>query len=330
MEVISPKNTNEIHVYQKGVYMQILILGGTGFIGKYLASELIAKGHTVLISGRRQAQETDTEAQNVPHVVQWDGENFEQLCEIAKDAEVIINLVGENIAASRWTKARKEQILQSRINACSALCQFLSTASKLKVVLQASATGYYGYWDEESKSPVCVESSPNGPDFLAEVCQKWEEALSSCQNHNVRLCFMRFAPVLGYGGQGGFLAKLLPPFQMYAGGIPGSGLQAFSWIHIHDLCLALTFLMENEKCQGAFNFSAPAPCTMEEFIVTLANTIDRPYSIPMPATMLKLMFGEMAESTMIGGQRAIPQALLDQGFLFEYPNIKIALENIFE
>ncbi len=306
--------------------MNILILGGTGFIGSAIAKYLLAENYQVAVS-TRQNRLHGKSINSVKHFF-WDGDDCLDLEEVASNYNVIINLIGENLSDGRWTNDRKESIITSRIKATTALSKVLPKLKNIQVLLQASAVGYYGYWEEESKAPIVNEDSPLGSDFLAQTCNKWENSIElTNMPQEFRHCTMRFAPVLGNGGM---IKQLLPPFKMLAGGIPGHGRQPISWIHINDLAKAMSFLIKNENAKGVFNFSAPNPCTMQEFIISMANIINKPYAFPLPSSLLRLLYGEMARSIILGGQRAYPKHLHDLGFEFDFPNIKPALQDIFE
>ncbi len=308
--------------------MEVLILGGGGFIGKALALHLLNNNYQIKISTR--AKNKQSEQENIKYLF-WDGHSENELAEIAQHSEIIINLIGENLAGGRWTKQRKEVLLNSRVKSGTALVNVLPKLPKVKTILQASAVGYYGFWTDE-ETPVVGESAKVGSDFLAKICFEWENCLKKIDSDQLNYYILRFAPVLGNGGM---LNKLIPPFKMYLGGIPGSGKQPISWIYIDDLLRAVTFILEQNNLSklssgSAFNLSSPGFCNMEEFIKNLAKVMKKPAIFPIPAFMLKLMYGEMAESTILGGQFAKPELLTSLGFEFNYPQIEMALQKVFD
>lgn len=301
--------------------MHTVLLGGTGFIGSALSRYLSERGDTVLVTTRSKKGRTGTK--NIDHGV-WDGRTASELAPLLQGAEAIINLLGASIGSGRWTQQQKEHILQSRVQSGKALVEALQQVSDLpKVVIQASAVGYYGFWNNSATAPSCLESSPSGTGFLAQTCMAWENSTQEIETWGVRRCVIRTAPVLGPGGM---LAGMLSPYRLGMGGIPGNGRQPFPWIHLEDETRAIVFLLDTEALIGPVNLTAPATDTMKDFVLALGKTLHRPVWVPLPALALRLFLGQMAEELLLGGQKAVPQKLVDAGFSFHFSSLSLALD----
>ncbi|MCG5528294.1 MULTISPECIES: TIGR01777 family oxidoreductase [Halorhodospira] len=295
--------------------MRILITGGSGFVGKPLCARLHERGHELLVVSRnperaRAALPARTDIR--PNVADF----------LDSQPEAIINLAGESIAEGRWTEAKKQRLLDSRLNTTQAvvnLCGQLDTPPK--TLISASAMGYYG---DQGDREVTEETPPN-PEFVHELCARWEEAARQAESHGVRVALMRIGLVLDRDG--GTLAKLLTPFRLGLGGPLGSGKQYMPWIHRTDLVRIILFLLDQEALAGPFNASAPEPVTNAEFTRTLARHLHRPAFLPAPAPALRLAFGEMSR-ILLTGARMRPQRLQEAGFTFEYPTLDEALSEI--
>jgi uncharacterized protein (TIGR01777 family) len=235
-------------------------------------------------------------------------------------ADGVINLTGESIAAGRWTQRRKDTIRLSRIKTTQALVAAIAKAKeKPKFLLNASAVGYYGPHGDE----VLTEESGPGNDFLSRVCVEWEEEAKRAESYGLRVIRLRTGIVLGRGG--GALAKMVPPFKLFAGGPLGTGRQWMSWIQIADEVGLILFLMDNPDAHGAVNATAPNPTTMKEFCKTLGQVLGRPSWAPVPAFVLRLLLGEMADM-LLTGQRVLPAAAQRLGYSFHYPTLYEALQ----
>lgn len=247
---------------------------------------------------------------------------------ILEGSDAVINLIGENISGQRWSPVVKKRILESRLRAGNALvtaCRVLE--KKPEVCIQASATGYYGTWEDVESAPLCGEDMPSGTSFLAEVARRWEDSTAALEDMGVRRCIIRTAPVLGPGG--GVLARLSPWFKVYLGGFVGRGNQPFPWIHIEDEVAAMLFLLDTSGLNGAFNLVSPDLRSMDMFISTLAMTLNRPVFFRIPSFLLRFGLGEMAQEVLLTGQKAVPLKLEEHGFVFSYPTLETALESIF-
>jgi len=253
----------------------------------------------------------------------WDGKSSNGWLQAAEGAAAIVNLAGENLSTGRWTGRIKENIRMSRINAGRAAAEAVERCKKKpSVVIQASATGYYG----DRGSEEITESSASGKGFLADVCRAWEDSSKSVETQGVRRAVIRTGVVLG--AEGGMIPRLLLPFRLFMGGIPGGGRPWLSWIHLRDEVRAIRFLIETRRASGVFNLTAPAPVISGEFYRTLGALLRRPVWAPMPAFALRLILGELADEMILSGQRVLPEKLLKLGFEFEFPELEGALADI--
>jgi hypothetical protein len=233
--------------------------------------------------------------------------------------DAVIHLNGANVAR-RWSPKYRETIVSSRVRSTEVLCEVLRKVRRPPpVLLCASAVGIYGDRGDE----VLTEESSAGSGFLAETCQAWEAAAKPARDLGIRVVHLRLGVVLS--GKGGALGKMLPPFRLAMGGKLGSGQQWMSWIGERDVVRAIGFLMDHEDLSGPFNLTAPQPVTNAEFTQALARAVHRPALLPVPATVLRLAFGEMARETMLASQRALPKRLEEAGFHFEDGDIGAAL-----
>ncbi len=300
----------------------ILITGGTGLIGKALAASLTDHGHEVTVLSRNPEQ-----AAGLPHSVrveQWDARTAGDWCYLVDDADVIINLAGENIASGRWTAKRKRLILESRLNSGRAIVQAVESATyKPRVIIQASGIGYYGPCGSEE----ITEEMSAGRDFLAQLAMEWEASTSPVEAWGIRRAIIRTGVVLST--KGGALPRMSLPFRLFIGGRLGSGQQWLPWIHIADEVEAIRFLINSESASGPFNLSAPNPLTNKDFGRILGLQLSRPAFIPIPSFVLRFLFGEMA-TLLLYGQHAVPQRLLQLGFSFKFPEAESALQDILQ
>jgi uncharacterized protein (TIGR01777 family) len=269
-------------------------------IGKRLRKRLVEAGHTALPIPRA----ADDSA----------------LAEILAPADVVVNLAGEPVA-QRWTEAARKRIHDSRVEGTRRLVNALSTPStRPRVLVCASAIGYYGSRGDQ----ILTETSSAGSDFLARVVVEWEEGAQLAESLGIRVVRLRFGMVLGNGGA---LAKLLPPFRFGVGGRLGSGHQWMAWIHIEDAVNLILFAMDYAAVRGAVNATSPHPVTNEEFTERLATALHRPAFLPVPAFALRLALGEMSEM-LLASQRVLPTVAKSAGFRFQYPDLRAAFENL--
>ncbi len=298
--------------------MRVIVTGGTGFIGSRLSEHLVAKGHEVVLFTRDASRSRDHIHPKV-RLVSWAaGAAWETWVD---GAGAIVNLAGENVG-QRWTAAAKERIVGSRVEAAGKLCAAIARASvKPAVLVNAAAVGFYGARGDE----ILDETSPPGTDFLATTCVAWEDAARKAEALGVRVARLRTGLVLG--GDGGALAKMLPPFRAFAGGPIGTGRQWMSWIHRDDLVSLYAFAIANAGASGALNGTAPNPVTMDEFAKALGRALHRPSFARVPAAAVRLLMGEMA-GVVLDGQRVIPKRALELGFTFRFTEVGAALRDV--
>lgn len=297
--------------------MNILITGGTGFIGRHLVAALLKQQHSIVLFCRDIDKARALYGDSVSYVYYFR--------DVAIDIDAVVNLAGEPIMDKRWTKKRRSQLRSSRIGVTRHLNKWMSTIdTPPKVMISGSAIGYYGNHPE---GEALDEYANVRSCFPSRLCAEWEFEALKARALGTRVCLLRTGVVLDKNA--GALQKMWAPFSLGLGGNVASGKQWFSWIHIQDMVAAIVFLLDNPKAEGVFNATAPTPVVYREFTKTLAKTMKRPHCFPMPAFVLKLLFGE-ASQLLTEGQRVIPKGLLDAGFSFRYPTIKDALENIIE
>lgn len=308
--------------------MRILILGGTGFIGKELCARLVRAGHEVVVPSRRPEKVAASLGKAAPGVVgaPFDGKTGEGWAHLLGPGSAMVNLAGENIGDGRWTEAKKRAILGSRLDAGAAVMDALRRAGQAgrglpEALVQASAVGYYGARGLEEIS----EEEPPGSGFLAEVAARWEDSTRGAEALGVRRCVARTSMVLGRGGA---LAKMLPVFRWGLGGPLGSGRQPVPWIHLEDEAGAIQFLLENAACSGPYNLAAPEGADSRSFARALGRVLGRPAFLPAPGLALRLILGQMAEEVLLSGARAVPARLVAAGFRFRRPTLQGALEDI--
>jgi uncharacterized protein len=299
--------------------MNVLITGGTGFIGSALTRSLRTDGHQVVIFTRHP------EKTHLPQGVQaigWDGHTVTGWLDVFSQADAVVNLAGTSIGQWPWSAARKKAILNSRVDAGVTLAHaFQRAAKKPGVLIQASGIGYYGPRGQE---PV-DESSPAGNDFVATIALEWEASTKLVDALGVRRVSIRTGLVLG---RGGILPLMALPVRLFAGGPLGSGQQGVSWIHLDDEVRAIRFLLDNEKARGAYNLTAPNPLSNADFMCYMSKALRRPYWLPVPAFAMRTALGEMS-TLILAGQYALPQRLVNLGFTFKFESAFDAFKAIF-
>jgi uncharacterized protein (TIGR01777 family) len=294
--------------------MKIVVAGGSGFIGTPLVRALLARGADVAVLSRDPAKVRDGRG------VGWAG-----VGEAVRDADAIVNLSGENVGGGRWTAARRQRILQSRLEATGRLVDALRAApERPRTFVSASAVGFYGLHGDETLD----ESAAPGGGFLAEVTRQWEAAAREGEAF-ARLVILRFGVVLA-ADKGGALAKMMLPFRFGAGGPVGNGRQWMSWIDRDDVVRMILWALDNETVRGVYNATSPEPVQNRDFARALGRAMHRPAILPAPAFALRLLFGDMANEVLLGGQRVLPARAAREGFVFEYPNLDRALAHALE
>jgi hypothetical protein len=297
--------------------MNILITGGTGFIGEELRTMLLKQGHNLVIVSR-SPKKYEAEAARNQRFIGWDDDLTTEMNEI----DGVINLAGENLFGQRWTDEVKERIMDSRVQSTKQLVNAMREADqKPAVFVSASASGIYGNRGDD----ILDEEETHGNDFLAEVCEVWEAESQKAAEFGVRVVNPRIGIVLEKGG--GALGKMIPPFQFLAGGPIGSGEQYMSWIHRTDLCKALTFPMMNQEFSGAYNVCSPNPVTMNEFAETLGDVMNRPSIFRVPKFAVDIVLGEAAKP-VTDSIRMQPKKLQVADFEFHFEYLEEALADI--
>lgn len=294
--------------------MRILLTGGSGFLGSHLTPLLLKEGHHVTIVSR----------QPMKIFTRYDGmvRALRRLADLTVEHEfdAIINLSGEGIADQPWTQPRKLALHTSRVSFTEELVDWMRRARKTpKVLISGSAIGWYG----DQGGQILDEDSGFHDEFTHSLCRDWEHAALAAEKNGTRVCLLRTGVVLGRGG--GMLRRLLPVFGLNLGGRLGDGGQWMAWIGLQDWLQAVLFLLGEDRLKGAFNLCAPQPETNAAFTATLAEVLGKRALIPVPATLLRVLMGEMSV-LLLGSQRALPSRLLDAGFSFRTPGLRQALE----
>jgi uncharacterized protein (TIGR01777 family) len=302
---------------------KIVMIGASGLIGGALCRFFVEKGDSVKGLTRSRENAARMESQDIQPVL-WDGRTLIGVEKHLEGTDAVINLAGENIAAGRWTKQKKEKILKSRLDSVNQLVQALERVEdRPPVVVQASAVGFYGSRSDDELD----ENAALGQGFMADVVKQWEDASNALPGLGIRRILLRFGMVLAR--QGGALKPLIIPFRFFVGGPIGKGQQWMSWIHIHDVVRAVDFLIDSRGCTGVFNLTAPQPVRNKEFARFIGQVLHRPSFFPVPGFVLKIILGEMARELLLTSQRVLPARLSEAGFSFEYPTLEMALKDLF-
>jgi hypothetical protein len=294
--------------------LHVAVSGASGLIGSALTRRLAADGHRVSRLVRRAA---------APGEISWDPGAGRLEPTDLEGLDAVVHLAGENVGV-RWTTSRKARIRDSRIQGTRVLSEALARTRTQPVLVSASAIGIYGNRGDE----VLTENSTPGPreDFLAAVGQEWENAAAPARAAGIRVVHPRFGVVLSPAG--GALRKMLLPFRLGLGGRLGKGSQWMSWISIDDVTGALLHLMLNRVLSGPVNVTAPEPVRNRDFTRTLGRMLSRPALLPVPAAALRLVLGEMADSTLLASARVVPERLLESGYAFTHPDLETALRQM--
>jgi hypothetical protein len=303
--------------------MKVAITGASGFVGSRLVERLRTEGHQAIVLTRNPASANrvfpKSAFPNVEIVAYTPTESGDWQQAIA-GCDGVVNLAGEPIS-ERWTPEHKQQILRSRKVGTQKVVEAIAKADpKPSVLINSSAIGYYG----TSETTTFDETSPPGSDFLATVCQEWEAEAQKVKDLGVRLVIVRTGIVLGMGGA---LAKMLPPFKLFAGGPIGTGRQWFSWIHREDLINLILQALTQPNLEGIFNATAPNPVRMAEFCSTMGEVLHRPSWLPVPGFALEALLGDGAK-VVLEGQQVLPKRTQSVGFQYQYPAVKQALEEV--
>ncbi|MDT5272543.1 MAG: uncharacterized protein QOH49_4729 [Acidobacteriota bacterium] len=299
--------------------MKVIVTGSTGLVGRALIRSLLADGHEVtrLVRGAAQGFRAPGTA-----AVHWDPERGEIDAKELEGHDAAVHLAGESVAEGRWDDEKKRRIRESRMKGTSLLAGALAGLSaKPKVLVSASATGFYG----DRGAEILREESASGEDFLSEVCREWEKATLAASQAGIRVAHLRIGVVLS--GEGGALQKMLTPFKLGLGGKVGSGSQYMSWITLEDLVGVIRHAIEDESLRGPVNAVAPGAVTNEEFTKTLGHVLGRPTIFAVPAFAARLAFGEVADALLMASTRVEPARLKEAGYQFKHPEIEGALRS---
>ncbi len=292
--------------------MNILITGGTGFIGSAVSTRLREENHHITIVTRHP------ESIKAPMI------GISELAQLKNNIDVVINLAGEPIADKRWSEQQKQRIINSRIETTQNLITYLEmTEHKPKLLISGSAIGYYGIGVSDSDVDETLEGDNS---FSSQLCQQWETTALQAVNFGIRTCLLRTGIVLGKDG--GALSKLLLPFKLGLGGKIGDGKQWMPWIHLDDLVGIILYCIENNNLNGAVNGTSPNPVTNLEFTKTLGKVLKRPTLLPMPSLAIKFLMGQMGEEILLAGKKVVPAKALDAGYQFKYKKLEGALLDI--
>ncbi|MGK5078156.1 TIGR01777 family oxidoreductase [Janthinobacterium sp. HLX7-2] len=299
----------------------VLVTGATGFIGQQLVSALLADGHAVTVLTRQPKQAAWT----------FDGQVrcIKTLGELpdAQRIDMVVNLAGARIVGRRWTQARKAALRRSRVALTQELVAWIARAAhKPRVLLSASAIGYYGVQAQGDATELDEDSAPQ-PIFMSQLCSEWEAAARQAEKYGVQVACMRFGLVFGHQGS---LPQMLLPIRFGLGGPLGSGRQWMSWVHVHDVIGAIAHLArrsEEQLVSGAYNFCAPQAIEQRRFAQVAGAVLHRPAFMPTPAWGMRTLLGEQAD-LLVEGQRVAPRRLLDDGFVFRYPQLEGALRSL--
>ncbi len=289
--------------------MEVVLAGASGLIGGALRDALRADGHRVKQLVRHETSAADTDS--------WDPAAGLVDPDFLAGADAVVCLSGVGVGSKRWTEDYKRQILQSRVDTVGTLARSLAEYGGPRVLVCASAVGYYG----DTGDRIVEEGTPSGSTFLADVCRQWEAAADPARAAGVRVVHLRTGLVLA--GDSDLMKRLKPLVQLGVAGKLGNGRQYFPWITLLDEIRAITFVTTHDV-SGPVNLTAPAPVTNAEFTKTIGRVLHRPTVLPAPAFGVRVVLGEFA-GEVLGGQRAVPAALTAAGFEFEHTDVETGL-----
>ncbi len=288
--------------------MKIVVSGGTGFLGEPLCRSLLDRGEVVVLSrspGKVEAGQG----------VEWHPPEPGDWQKHVHEADVVINLAGDNIGSGRWTSAKKERLRDSRVVVTRSIVEsFRDGPPRPRRLLNASAVGYYG----DRGEMLLDEDSVRGTGFMADLGVEWEQAAREAEDV-ASVTIMRFGVAIGEGG--GALGSMVPIFKLGLGGRLGSGQQWMSWIDRKDLIRMINWIIDDDSRTGIYNVTSPEPVRNRELTEALGDALGRPTIIPAPAFGLRLVLGEMADEMLLASQRVVPRRAMEEGFDFEYPDI---------
>lgn len=310
------------------IFMQkVVITGGTGLIGSALTKELLAKGYQVVILTRKETVKSDQAALSFSY---WNIEQGVVDEDLIAEADYIVHLAGAGVAEKRWTKARKTEIVDSRVKSASLLCQVLHKNRlrlNLKSFISASAIGWYGADAHNPNPKPFTETAPKSDDYLGTTCFQWEQSVQPIVDLGKRLVILRTGIVLSK--EGGALSAFEKPLQYGFAAILGSGRQMVSWIHIEDLLRLYITAMTNNNWQGIYNAVAPAPVNNKTLTLEIAKRVKGRYftTLHVPEFVLKVVLGEMSNEVLKSATVSSGK-IHDMGFVFQYPTVSAALSQL--
>lgn len=305
--------------------MKVIIAGGSGLIGRAIMRSLAKDGYEVVILSRNLGEVTGLP--DKARAVFWDGKSGGDWGGEFNGADVVINLSGASLAGDsplnmRWSEKRKKILWDSRVKSGNAISSAIESCErKPGLLIQSSAVGYYGPLDEE---PV-DEGHHAGNDYLAKLCQAWEQSSEKVEELGVRRVVIRTGVVLD--NENIVMNYLKLPFLLFVGGPLGNGRQYFPWIHMADVVGAIRYLIDNKSASDAYNLTAPGTITNNELSKAMGKVLRRPAFMRVPAFLMRLVFGEVS-TVMLDGQNAVPARLKEFGYKFQFPTIKEALRDV--
>ncbi|MBH0072513.1 TIGR01777 family oxidoreductase [Pseudoalteromonas sp. NZS127] len=295
--------------------MHIFITGATGLIGQHLCP-FLTHHHSVTVLSRNPTKANVLLGYKINAVTNIEAVDFNNI-------DVVINLAGEPIVNKRWSDKQKSIIRDSRIELTKQISAAIATSdTPPHTFISGSAVGFYG---RQGITPIDEENNKPHDEFSHQLCKDWENAALAAQSASTRVCLLRTGIVLAK--KGGALSKMLPAFKLCLGGPIGNGEQGMSWIHIDDMTQLILFIIKNKNMTGPINATAPNPVSSKVFSKSLGKALSRPALIPMPALVLKLLMGEMAD-LLITGQYVLPQKALEHNYRFHFSDIDSALESL--
>lgn len=302
--------------------MQILITGGTGLVGRTLVPYLLTRGDRVAVISRDGGRAAGRLPDDV-EIVAADPTEPGPWLDRVRSADAVINLVGESVGEGLWTGGKKRRLRRSRLRPTGLIAKALRDHDGPAVLLNASATGYYGDGGDKALG----EDAEPGHDFLAILSHEWERSALRAESERCRVVCLRFGMILARDG--GALAKLLPIFKRGLGGPLGGGRQYQPWIHLQDAVRAILFALDNPTVKGSINVTTPHPPRQREFAATLGAALGRSARLPAPALVLSILLGEKSQ-LLLHSQRAVPNRLKTHGFRWEFADLDRALADLLD
>lgn len=302
---------------------RVVLAGGSGFLGRALAEELVREGYEVVVLTRRPSKSIGPRVREVA----WDGRNVcASWARELEGAAVLVNLTGRSVDC-RYTAENRREIVESRLNSVEAVGRAVRACNEPpRVLVQAGSLAVYG----DAGTRVCDEHAPAGLGFPVDVCLQWERAFDSLELPRTRKILLRIGFVLGRDG--GALPKLTRLARLYMGGAVGDGRQYISWLHVRDFCRLVLWCVERPEAEGVFNATGPCPVTNAEFMCELRCALKRPWSPRTPAWLVHLgaFFLRTEGELALTGRRCIPDRLVEMGFKFIYTNLESALADLIQ